>query len=45
LSGGFGEVRYPSGDRGKDAAIIKAFYADKTGKHPELFNIEAVKLN
>lgn len=42
---GFGEVLYPSGDKEKDAAIIKAFYADKTGKHHELFNINAVKLS
>ncbi len=32
---GFGEILYPSGDIEKDFEIIKAFYKDKKGKHPE----------
>ncbi len=38
--GGFGKVVYPSGDLEKDMAQIMAFFADKTGKHPEKFSID-----
>jgi 1-acyl-sn-glycerol-3-phosphate acyltransferase len=40
---GFGKILYPSGDIEKDLSLIKEFYCTKTGKHPELFNIDAVK--
>lgn len=33
--GGIGPVVEPTGDIGADMEIIKAFYADITGKHPE----------
>ena len=32
---GFGKMIKPTGDIDKDFEIIKAFYQDKTGKHPE----------
>lgn len=32
---GFGKMFTPSGDIDKDFEIIKAFYKDKTGKHPD----------
>lgn len=35
--GGFGFVLEPSGDLRADMDRIRAFYADKTGKYPELF--------
>jgi 1-acyl-sn-glycerol-3-phosphate acyltransferase len=41
---GFGPALMMTGDREKDAAAIKAFYADKTAKHPEDFNLEAIVL-
>jgi 1-acyl-sn-glycerol-3-phosphate acyltransferase len=42
---GFGHVLYPTGNKEQDMAKIKQFYADKTGRHPELFNIDAVRLD
>ena len=41
---GFGHVLYLTGNKEQDMARIRAFYADKTGKNPELFDIEAVRL-
>ena len=35
--GGFGPVFFPTGDVGKDMDVIRAFYADKTGKYPDQF--------
>jgi 1-acyl-sn-glycerol-3-phosphate acyltransferase len=35
--GGFGPAFHPTGDVRADMDRIRAFYADKTGKHPELF--------
>lgn len=35
--GGFGLTLTPSGDLGADMDRIRAFYADKIGKHPEKF--------
>jgi len=32
---GIGEVFMPSGDKERDFALVKDFYKDKTGKHPE----------
>jgi 1-acyl-sn-glycerol-3-phosphate acyltransferase len=32
---GVGKTFYPSGDIEKDMEIIREFYADKTGKHPQ----------
>jgi len=42
---GFGHVLYPTGNKEQDMARIRAFYADKTGKNPELFDIDAVRLD
>jgi 1-acyl-sn-glycerol-3-phosphate acyltransferase len=39
--GGVGPILYPSGDYDKDMAFINDFYHDKTGKHPEKFNLSA----
>jgi 1-acyl-sn-glycerol-3-phosphate acyltransferase len=35
--GGFGPALLPSGDVKRDMDAIRAFYADKVGKYPELF--------
>jgi 1-acyl-sn-glycerol-3-phosphate acyltransferase len=35
--GGLGPVLYPSGDYEADLKLIRAFYSDKAGKHPERF--------
>jgi 1-acyl-sn-glycerol-3-phosphate acyltransferase len=35
--GGFGPAIFASGDAAKDMDQIRSFYADKTGKYPELF--------
>jgi 1-acyl-sn-glycerol-3-phosphate acyltransferase len=35
--GGIGQMLYPSGDYDKDIKVIKDFYRDKTGRHPERF--------
>lgn len=35
--GGFGPVLHPTGDVGEDMDVVRAFYADKLGKYPELF--------
>ena len=34
--GGFGAAFHPSGDIGRDMDQVRAFYADKSGKYPEL---------
>lgn len=36
-AGGFGPALFPSGDVGADMDLIRAFYADKTGRYPERF--------
>jgi 1-acyl-sn-glycerol-3-phosphate acyltransferase len=41
-NGGVGPILYPSGDYEKDMMFISEFYHDKTGKHPEKFNLSAV---
>lgn len=43
--GGFGDPIYLSGNKEEDLKRIKDFYADKTGKYPELFNLEGIKLD
>jgi 1-acyl-sn-glycerol-3-phosphate acyltransferase len=35
--GGIGKMLYPTGDYEKDIKVIKDFYRDKTGRHPERF--------
>ncbi|MCA9683684.1 MAG: lysophospholipid acyltransferase family protein [Myxococcales bacterium] len=35
--GGYGPLLYPTGDVRADMDKIRAFYADKSGRHPELF--------
>jgi 1-acyl-sn-glycerol-3-phosphate acyltransferase len=35
--GGFGPALLPSGDAKRDMDLIRAFYANKVGKYPELF--------
>lgn len=42
---GFGIPVYMTGDKEKDAAVIKNFYADKTAKYPELFNLDAIRFD
>lgn len=36
--GGFGTVLHPTGDLSRDGAVIRAFYKDVKGKHPERFS-------
>jgi len=38
-TGGIGPVIYPTGDYEKDMDRIYRFYSDKTGKHPERFQL------
>jgi 1-acyl-sn-glycerol-3-phosphate acyltransferase len=38
-TGGIGSIFYPTGDFEKDMEVIQDFYRDKTGKHPEQFNL------
>lgn len=38
-----GETLYPSGNIDRDMELIAAFYADKTGRHPELQGPVALK--
>lgn len=40
--GGLGPMLYVSGDFEKDMQIIESFYADKTARFPEKFNLSAV---
>jgi 1-acyl-sn-glycerol-3-phosphate acyltransferase len=40
---GFAPPIYLSGDKEKDAGIIRAFYADKTARNPESFSIEGIR--
>lgn len=42
---GFGDLFYPTGDKHADMLRIKQFYADKTGRNPELFNLDSVQLD
>ena len=42
---GFSEPFFPSGDPIADAAVIKDFYRNKKGKHPQDFNLDAIKLD
>ena len=35
--GGIGKILYPTGDYDKDIKVIKDFYRNKTGRHPERF--------
>jgi 1-acyl-sn-glycerol-3-phosphate acyltransferase len=42
---GLGRIIYPTGDKEKDMALIKEFYSDITGRNPELFNPEAIRLD
>lgn len=41
---GFSEALYPSGNVEQDMEKIKAFYATISGKFPELFNVEGIRL-
>jgi 1-acyl-sn-glycerol-3-phosphate acyltransferase len=38
-TGGVGPLIYPSGDFDKDMEFINEFYHNKTGRHPEKFNL------
>lgn len=40
---GLGNMFYPSGDYKKDMKLVHEFYRNKTGKHPEKFNLSAIK--
>lgn len=39
---GFSEPVYLTGDKATDQEALRSFYADKTGKHPELFSVETI---
>jgi 1-acyl-sn-glycerol-3-phosphate acyltransferase len=43
-SAGFGEVIYPTGDKEKDMEQIRNFYANITGRNPELYNPDSARL-
>jgi hypothetical protein len=38
-------VIYPTGNKEKDMERIRRFYADKTGKNPELYNPDSARLD
>jgi 1-acyl-sn-glycerol-3-phosphate acyltransferase len=42
---GFGQVIYPTGNKEHDMSKIRQFYSNITGKNPELFNPEAIRLD
>jgi 1-acyl-sn-glycerol-3-phosphate acyltransferase len=42
---GFGAPIYLTGDVEKDMLQLKAFYQDKTGKNPALFNVDSIRLD
>lgn len=42
-TGGLGPVLKPSGDIEKDFEVIKAYYIDKTGKHPDQQSTIAIR--
>lgn len=42
---GFGKEVILSGEREKDAAIIREFYSDKKARFPKLFNLEAIRFD
>ena len=42
-TGGFGPVLYPTGNPEIDLLRLREFYSDKSGKNPELFNLEAIR--
>jgi 1-acyl-sn-glycerol-3-phosphate acyltransferase len=41
--GGFGLPIYPTGNVEEDLLKLKNFFAEKTGKYPEKFNLEAIR--
>lgn len=41
--GGFGLAIYPTGNVEEDLLKLKNFFAEKTGKYPEKFNLEAIR--
>ena len=41
--GGFGLPIYPTGNVEEDLLKLKNFFAEKTGKYPENFNLEAIR--
>ncbi|MEO0000608.1 MAG: hypothetical protein RL766_654 [Bacteroidota bacterium] len=43
--GGFGEPIWFTGNKEEDMQKIRNFYAGKTGKYPEKFNLEAFKID
>lgn len=42
-TGGFGNSMKPTGEVGDDMDVIRSFYADKLGKHPEWFGPVCLK--
>ncbi len=42
---GISDPFYPTGNRITDVAIIKTFYKNRKAKYPELFNLEAIRLD
>ena len=43
--GGFGKPIFLTGNKEEDMKKIRTFYSGMTGKHPELFNIDAVRID
>lgn len=43
--GGVGKIFYPSGDIEKDMLEIRSFYAGFTGKNPQQFDSETIKID
>lgn len=43
--GGFGPPIYLTGNKEEDMKKIRSFYAEKTAKYPELFNVEAIRID
>ena len=42
---GYGPPVILSGNKEKDAAIIRRFYSDKSAKYPEFFNLDAIRFD
>lgn len=43
--GGFGPPIYLTGNKEEDMGKLRAFYADKMGKYPALFNLNAIRID
>lgn len=43
--GGFGPAIYPTGNVEEDLLKLRKFFENKTGKYPELFNLDAIRFS